>query len=125
MKKLFVYILTALTLTSCFSGRRSVNSQGGEVTGAGAISYSEPTPYGMVLIDCGSMKEGPGERDSIWGIDSVARGVSVDAFWMDECEVTNSKYRQCATPSFASVLLIQHTVATTNSRLLKTSMATR
>ena len=94
MKKLFVYILTALTLTSCFSGRRSVNSQGGEVTGAGAISYSEPTPYGMVLIDCGSMKEGPGERDSIWGIDSVARGVSVDAFWMDECEVTNSKYRQ-------------------------------
>ena len=48
----------------------------------------------MVLIDCGSMKEGPGERDSIWGIDSVARGVSVDAFWMDECEVTNSKYRQ-------------------------------
>ena len=94
MKKLFVYILTALTLTSCFSGRRSVNRKGGEVTGAGAISYSEPTPYGMVLIDCGSMKEGPGERDSIWGIDSVARGVSLDAFWMDECEVTNSKYRQ-------------------------------
>ena len=27
-------------------------------------------------------------------IDSVARGVSVDAFWMDETEITNSKYKQ-------------------------------
>ena len=93
MKKLIVCILTAVMMTSCFSGRR-VNSMGGEVTGVGATSYSEPTPYGMVLIDCGSMKAGPGETDSIWGIDSVARGISVDAFWMDETEITNSKYKQ-------------------------------
>ena len=59
-----------------------------------ATYYNEPTPYGMVLIECGSMKEGPAQRDSLWGIDSTARGVSVDAFWMDENEVTNSKYKQ-------------------------------
>jgi sulfatase modifying factor 1 len=93
MKKLFIYILTAITMTSCFSSHKSTG-MGGEVTGVGGVSYSEPTPYGMVLVDCGSMKEGPSERDSIWGIDSVARGVSVDAFWMDEEEITNSKYKQ-------------------------------
>lgn len=80
-------------MTSCFSSHKSTG-MGGEVTGVGGVSYSEPTPYGMVLVDCGSMKEGPSERDSIWGIDSVARGVSVDAFWMDEEEITNSKYKQ-------------------------------
>ena len=66
MKKIISYIFIAVMMTSCFSGRR-VGSVGGEVTGVGAVHYSEPTPYGMVLIDCGSMKEGPGSRDSTWG----------------------------------------------------------
>lgn len=98
MKKLLFYILTVVLttslFTSCFSGRRSVSSAGGEVTGVSAVSFSEPTPYNMVLVDCGSMKEGPSQRDSLWGLDSTARGVSVDAFWMDETEITNSKYKQ-------------------------------
>ncbi len=80
-------------MASCSSSRKSVGV-GGEVTGVGAPTFSEPTPYGMVYVDCGSMKEGPSERDSLWGIDSTARGVSVDGFWMDETEITNSKYKQ-------------------------------
>ena len=94
MKKLLIFLLVAIALASCSGIRKSINSGGGEVTGVGATTFSEPTPYGMVLIDCGSMKEGPAQRDSLWGIDSTARGVSVDAFWMDENEVTNSKYKQ-------------------------------
>ncbi|MBQ9584837.1 MAG: SUMF1/EgtB/PvdO family nonheme iron enzyme [Muribaculaceae bacterium] len=94
MKKLLIFLLATLTLASCSGIRKSINSGGGEVTGVGATYYSEPTPYGMVLVECGSMKEGPAQRDSLWGIDSTARGVSVDAFWMDENEVTNSKYKQ-------------------------------
>ena len=94
MKKLLIFLLATLTLASCGGIRKSINSGGGEVTGVGATYYNEPTPYGMVLIECGSMKEGPAQRDSLWGIDSTARGVSVDAFWMDENEVTNSKYKQ-------------------------------
>ena len=97
MKKLVIYILTAVfastLVTSCFSGKRSASS-GGEVTGIGAYTTTESTPYGMVLVDCGSMKEGPSSRDSLWGIDSVSRGISVDAFWIDETEISNSKYKQ-------------------------------
>ena len=64
------------------------------MTGVGGSSYSEPTPYGMVLVDRGAYKMGPGSDDSIHGIKADAHGVTVDAFWMDETEVTNSKYKQ-------------------------------
>ena len=79
-------------LTSCFGMRGS--SAGGEVTGVGGSSWAEPTPYGMVLIDRGSIAMGPSKDDSIMGIKADPRGVSVDAFWMDETEITNSKYKQ-------------------------------
>ncbi|MCH5239698.1 MAG: SUMF1/EgtB/PvdO family nonheme iron enzyme [Muribaculaceae bacterium] len=83
----------ALTmLTSCFGTRSS--SAGGEVTGVGGSAWAEPTPYGMVLIDRGNIAMGPGKDDSIQGIKANPRGVSVDAFWMDETEITNSKYKQ-------------------------------
>ena len=84
---------TSALLTSCF-GARSSSSAGGEVTGVGGSYWSEPTPYGMVLIDRGSIAMGPGKDDSIQGIKADPRGVSVDAFWMDETEITNSKYKQ-------------------------------
>ncbi|MDE5796767.1 MAG: formylglycine-generating enzyme family protein, partial [Muribaculaceae bacterium] len=79
-------------LTSCMSSRG--NGAGGEVTGVGGSSWAEPTPYGMVLVDRGAYAMGPAADDSTWGIKGDARGVSVDAFWMDETEVTNSKYKQ-------------------------------
>lgn len=84
---------SALILTSCFSSKGG-NSAGGEVTGVAGSSYTEPTPYGMVLIDRGSILMGPARDDSTWNIKADQRGVSVDAFWMDETEVTNSKYKQ-------------------------------
>ena len=82
----------ALTMAGCAASGR--NSAGGELTGIGASTWSEPTPYGMVLIDRGSIVAGPQEADSIWGTRADARGVSVDAFWMDETEVTNAEYKQ-------------------------------
>lgn len=85
-------VVASTTLVSCMSTRGS--SAGGEVTGVGGYAYAEPTPYGMVLIDRGAYKMGPAENDSVWGIKADPRGVSVDAFWMDETEITNSKYKQ-------------------------------
>jgi len=81
----------AALAASCAAGN---GSAGGEVTGVAASSWSEPTPYGMVLVDRGSIKAGPAEADSLWNLLPDARGVSVDAFWMDETEITNSKYKQ-------------------------------
>ncbi|MCF0219564.1 MAG: SUMF1/EgtB/PvdO family nonheme iron enzyme [Muribaculaceae bacterium] len=83
--------VTAMMLAACASsGSRS----GGEVTGVGGVSWAEPTPYGMVLVNRGSMKTGVSQPDSAWNLRADARGMSVDAFWMDETEVTNSKYKQ-------------------------------
>ena len=85
-------ILLAFIMASCASGSR--NAAGGEVTGVSASSWAEPTPYGMVLVSRGSMKIGPSEADSLWNLRADSRGMSVDAVWMDETEVTNGKYKQ-------------------------------
>ncbi len=81
-----------LVLASCMGARRS--SAGGEVTGVGGASFAEPTPYGMVLVDRGMIAMGPAADDSVAGIRKNARGVSIDSFWMDETEITNSEYKQ-------------------------------
>lgn len=95
MKKLLFYIFIAIAATSCMSSRGGSNTgNGGEVTGVGGVAWAEPTPYGMVLVDRGSMKTGPNADDSVFNIKADPRGMSVDAFWMDQTEITNSKYKQ-------------------------------
>ena len=88
----FVVVVSLAMFTSC--GRTLTNSVGGEVTGEKSSSWAEPSPYGMVLVSRGSIEMGPAESDSLWDIKADPKGVSVDNFWMDETEVTNSKYRQ-------------------------------
>ena len=84
----------SVIIVSCMSSRGSADAAGGEVTGVGGSAISEPAPYGMVLIKRGSLKMGTDNTDSLWGKKMPEREISVDAFWMDETEVTNSKYRQ-------------------------------
>ena len=75
-------------------GAQSSNAIGGELTGISGTSVNEPAPYGMVLVERGSIKLGDEETDSLWGTSSAVKDISVDAFWMDETEVTNAEYRQ-------------------------------
>ena len=114
-------------IASCATGG-SRGSAGGEVTGVGATSWAEPTPYGMVLVDRGSMKVGVNKADSLWNLQADARGISVDGFRMDETEITNGKYKQFvfgfATASYASVLPTLHTVVTKISKSRKTAKET-
>jgi len=87
-------VLILIALASC--SRRGIGvSTGGELTGVpvGKV-WNEPTPYNMVLVTRGSYRMGPGEIDSLWGMTVPTRGVSVDNFWMDEAEITNSQYKQ-------------------------------
>ena len=89
-----LYLLTfSLLLTSCF-GSKLASSGGGEVTGTGGKAFTEPTPYGMTLVKRGHLKMGIEKQDTLWGKQTPVRDISVDGFWMDETEVTNSKYRQ-------------------------------
>ena len=88
------YLFTFLLfLTSCF-GSKMTTSGGGEVTGTGGRAFTEPTLYGMTLVRRGHLKMGIENPDSLWGKKTPLRDISVDGFWMDETEVTNSKYRQ-------------------------------
>lgn len=68
--------------------------RGGEVTGQRSQSVGEPTPYGMVEVPRGYLKVGLEKQDSLWGNIVPTKEISVDGFWMDQTEVTNSMYRQ-------------------------------
>jgi formylglycine-generating enzyme required for sulfatase activity len=91
MKKLIFGAAALLVLASC---GRSVSGDGGELVGVSAPAWSEPNPYGMVLVKRGAFAMGPADKDSLWGVFQDPKGVSIDAFWMDETEITNAEYRQ-------------------------------
>lgn len=83
----------SLLLTACF-GSKMTSSAGGEVTGVSGRPFSEPTPYGMTLIKRGHLKMGIDKQDTLWGKQTPVKDISIEGFWMDEHEVTNSMYRQ-------------------------------
>ncbi|MDR0613685.1 MAG: SUMF1/EgtB/PvdO family nonheme iron enzyme [Dysgonamonadaceae bacterium] len=91
MKNLIFLALLTFLIVSC---GRSLSGDGGELVGASAPAWSEPSPHGMILIKKGSYEMGPAGPDSLWGVYQDPKGVSVDAFWMDETEITNAEYRQ-------------------------------
>lgn len=93
MKNLYVLIISVtLFLVSC--GKPGGSGSGGELVGVRGASWAEATPYGMVLVSRGHIAMGPSDNDSLWGLTANAKGISVDAFWMDDTEITNSEYRQ-------------------------------
>lgn len=81
-------------LAGCFGGRMASSGRGGEVVGVSGKAFTEPTPYGMVKIDRGYLRMGLEKGDSLWGMQTPVRDISVDGFWMDETEVSNAKYKQ-------------------------------
>lgn len=93
IEKVLMVGIIALLLSSCFGGKSRVLS-GGEVVGVSGKSFNEPTPYGMVKVERGYLKTGLSENDTLWGVNVPTKDISVDGFWMDQHEVTNSMYRQ-------------------------------
>ena len=88
-------LLTVTTLTACFGGKSASSSgRGGEVVGVAGRGFAEPAPYGMTLVKRGYLRMGIDKQDSLWGKETPVKDVSVDGFWMDETEVTNSEYKQ-------------------------------
>lgn len=90
MKKLILIGLVAvLVLSGCSS------TGNGELIGVQQREkWFEPDPYGMVKIPMGSFVVGPQDEDIAFSMNSQSKTISVDAFWMDETEITNNEYRQ-------------------------------
>ncbi len=89
MKRIVVLSLFWALVAGC----SSYNS--GELVGVeGRKAYGEPDPFGMVPIPTGSFAMGPSDMDVTWTQNTTSRTVAVDAFWMDETEITNNEYRQ-------------------------------
>ncbi|MDR1120345.1 MAG: SUMF1/EgtB/PvdO family nonheme iron enzyme [Dysgonamonadaceae bacterium] len=91
MRKAIIIIAIAVVCAACGNSKQGV---GGELTGVSAPVWSEPSPFGMVLIKRGAFEMGSSDQDSTWGIHQDTKAVSIESFWMDETEITNAKYRQ-------------------------------
>ena len=98
MRNSFVVLCTCVlvTLTGCMGSSSATSSgRGGEVVGVGGgKSFKEPAPFGMTMVKRGFLKMGIDQQDTLWGKETPVKEISVDGFWMDETEVTNSKYKQ-------------------------------
>ena len=89
MKQKVILVVLAIIIAGCSTYNN------GELVGVqGRKTYSEPDPYGMVPIPAGSFLMGPSDQDVTWTQNAMNRTVAVDAFWMDETEITNNEYRQ-------------------------------
>ncbi|MDZ7633663.1 MAG: SUMF1/EgtB/PvdO family nonheme iron enzyme [Bacteroidales bacterium] len=85
--------LIALTLIFILGSCASYDS--GELTGVqGRKKFYEPEPFEMAFIPAGSYLMGPSDQDPLRAMNSLSKTVTVEAFWMDQTEITNNKYRQ-------------------------------
>ncbi|MFV0554616.1 MAG: SUMF1/EgtB/PvdO family nonheme iron enzyme [Mangrovibacterium sp.] len=92
MKRLLIVALITISAIASLSCSKSGN--GGELVGARKVGkWTEPSPYGMTFIPRGSINVGPSDQEVNW-TGTPTKTVSVDAFWMDDTEITNNEYRQ-------------------------------
>jgi formylglycine-generating enzyme required for sulfatase activity len=90
MKKAILFgLVIILLLSSCGS------SNNGELTGVlGRKKFFEPEPFEMAFIPAGNFMMGPSDQDAVFAQNTISKSVTVEAFWMDQTEMSNNKYRQ-------------------------------
>lgn len=88
MKKLLFIGLIGAFIASC-------SSRSGHLTGSlGRRVYQPEIPLGMVYIPSGSYIMGENDQDVPFLHQTRAKTVSVQAFYIDQTEITNNEYRQ-------------------------------
>lgn len=90
MRKLLVIL--AIFIIAIVSG--CSYSGNGELTGVERKTWYTPQPYGMLFIPPGSYQMGPSDQDVPYAMTAQSKTVTIQGFWMDETEITNSEYRQ-------------------------------
>ncbi len=89
MRKLVLFTAVIAILGSCG------NANQGQLLGvAGRPKWYQADPFGMVYIPIGSYNMGPSDQDFPTAFTSISKTVSVQAFYMDQTEITNNEYRQ-------------------------------
>lgn len=88
MKKLLLIGLLGTFLAAC-------STRSGHLTGSmGRRIYQPEIPLGMIYIPSGSYSMGENDQDVPFLHQTRAKTVSVQAFYMDQTEITNNEYRQ-------------------------------
>jgi sulfatase modifying factor 1 len=93
MKQIYflIIVLAGTILTGCGIGGGGNN---GEVTGVRQRSFRATTPLNMVYIKGGTFLMGQTDQDVTFAQTSQTKQVTVPPFFMDETEISNSKYKQ-------------------------------
>ncbi|MDR1553677.1 MAG: SUMF1/EgtB/PvdO family nonheme iron enzyme [Prevotellaceae bacterium] len=97
---LMCILLSGLT-TGCSLFKKGNNELGGswsphdkrKVKGVSGIKRSEIPPKGMVLVPGGHFVLGASDEDIMLSFNTNQKTETVDAFWMDQTEITNYEYR--------------------------------
>ena len=76
-------------------GSSSGGGSNGELEGVPSPRFKKAElPYGMVYIPTGSFIMGPSDQDITSSQISQNKQITIQAFYMDQTEITNSEYRQ-------------------------------
>lgn len=87
MKRILI-LLAVVVLYACSKGN-------GELIGVqGREEWYQPDPFGMLFIPMGSYNMGPSDQDVPYALTAQSKTVSVQAFYMDQTEISNNEYRQ-------------------------------
>jgi gliding motility-associated lipoprotein GldK len=95
MKK-FVFLILAISAWTYSCGTYDSGYTGDLKRGTKgrALSYSETPPAGMVYVPSGPFLLGVNDQDITQSMNANIKTITVDAFWMDQTEITNFEYRQ-------------------------------
>src|SRR6201995_1593065 len=88
-----IYFLSAVLACAILSGC-SKGGDRGELTGVPQKSFRAEVPYGMVYIPGGSFLMGQTDQDVTFSQIAQTKQVTVEPFFMDQTEITNSQYKQ-------------------------------
>ncbi|MEO6884449.1 MAG: SUMF1/EgtB/PvdO family nonheme iron enzyme [Bacteroidia bacterium] len=89
MKKLLLFGSFIAIVSGCNKGGN------GQLIGVqGRETWYQPTPYGMLYIPPGSYQMGPDDEDISFAHTTKSKTVSIQAFYIDQTEISNNEYRQ-------------------------------
>ncbi|MBL7932087.1 MAG: SUMF1/EgtB/PvdO family nonheme iron enzyme, partial [Bacteroidia bacterium] len=88
MKKLLILASFVAIVAGC-------NKRTGELVGVvGREKWYQPDPFGTLFIPMGSYHMGPDDEEAPMAHTTKSKVVSVQAFYIDDSEISNNEYRQ-------------------------------